>query len=247
MKWNIIIFLAFLLFSIFIIMKLIQYFMYFEIITECISIKSDQHRREDLLKHFELIDFKSRIQFFDAITKDVICKRKYKDYIDILTNERIGRLGCWLSHIAVWKKYINYKHPVLVIEDDVRFKHDINKKLKKILKYLENTNINWDFCFIGRDEHFDESCSNIDLGVCDLEMIKKNFYQMHCYLVNCKNIPKLLKLCEVTNVDLDTFKENTAIDVYIPTLMKKNKLTLLGVKNQLAHQVSSEQYGSNTG
>lgn len=246
MKLNIIIFLVFLLFSIFIITKLVQYFMYLDIITECISIKSDQHRRKDLLNHLDSIDFKSRIKFFDAITKNVICKNKYKDYIDILTNERIGRLGCWLSHTNVWKKYINYKGIVLVIEDDVRFKPDINRKLKRILEYLENTDINWDFCFLGRDEHEDE-CANIDLGACDLEIVKKNFYQMHCYLINCKNIPKLLQLCEITNIDLDTFKENMAIDVYVPKLMKENKLTLLGVKNQLAHQVSSAKYGSNTG
>lgn len=228
-------------------MKLVQYFIHFNILTECISIKSDQHRRNDLLNHLDLIDFKSRIQFFDAITKDDVCKKKYKDYIDILTDKRIGRLGCWLSHISVWKKYINYKGIILVIEDDVRFRPNINQKLKKIINYLEKTDINWDFCFIGRDEHFDEECSNIDLGTCDLEMVKKNFYQMHCYLVNCKNIPKLLQLCEITNVDLDAFKENTAIDMYIPTLMKENKLTILGLKKQLAYQVSSEKYGSNTG
>lgn len=244
---NIIIFLGFLLFSIFIITKLIQYYMYLNIVTECISIKSDQHRREDLLKHLDSIDFKSRVKFFNAITKDDVCRKKYKEYIDIITEERIGRLGCWLSHTNVWKKYINYKGIVLVIEDDVRFKPNINSKLKGILKYLENTDINWDLCFLGRDEHYDEEFSNIDLGSCDLEMIKKNFYQMHCYLVNCKNISKLLQLCELTNIDTDTFKENMAIDVYVPKLMKENKLTLLGVKHQLAYQVSSAKYGSNTG
>lgn len=214
------------------------------IVTECISMESDDKRRIDLIQHINKMNFKFRLNFFKAVTSKDISKDEYKDYIDIVTKERIGRIGCWLSHVNIWKKYIGYNEPILVIEDDVRFEKDFSCKLKNIVTYLKQTNIDWDLCFLGREEYGDEH-ENISLDVYDLEFVKNKFYQTHCYLVNCKNIEKLLKHCDLKNIDIDTFKKNTAIDVYISNLL--DKLIILGVKNQLANQVSSDSYGSNTG
>lgn len=228
-----------------IIYKLIyQYIVSKYIVIECISMPSDEKRRADLLQHINDIGFKSKFNFYKAITGDDICKDEYKDYIDIVTKDRIGRIGCWLSHINIWKKYIGYNEPILVIEDDVRFEKDFPCKLKNIVTYLKQTNIDWDLCFLGREEYGNKK-ENISLDIYDLEYVKNKFYQTHCYLVNCKNIEKLLEYCELKNMNLKTFKNNTAIDVYISNLL--DKLDILGVKNQLAKQVSSNNYGSNTG
>jgi len=192
------------------------------------------------------IGLKSNFNFFKAITSDDICRDEYKDYIDFVTEKKIGRLGCWLSHINIWKKYKNYTKPILVIEDDVRFVTNFPNELKQIVNYLNNNpKIDWDLCFLGRNQ-YDNSNENISLNAHELEKIQNKFYQFHCYLVNCKNIDKLLKYCDLKNIDMETFKKNSAIDVYIPGIF--DKLNLLGVKNQLAIQVSSSEYGgSNTG
>jgi GR25 family glycosyltransferase involved in LPS biosynthesis len=221
-----------------------QYIVSKYIITECISIESDEKRRVDLLRHINNIGFKSNLSFFKAVTGDDISEKEYKDYINIVTKDRIGRIGCWLSHVNIWKKYIGYNEPILVIEDDVRFEKGFTNQLKSIVTYLKQADIDWDLCFLGREEYGDEY-ENISLDIHDLEFVKNKFYQTHCYLVNCKNIDKLLKHCDLKNIELKTFKNNTAIDVYISNLL--DKLNVLGVKNQLAIQVSSENYGSNTG
>lgn len=243
-----IIIILFVLFLIFIVFQM--FFpkpIYSSIKTECISIDYDEIRRKELVQHMKDINFNPQLKFFKAITGDDISRREYKDYIDIITEKRIGRLGCWLSHTSIWEKYRNYSEPILVIEDDVRFVSDFREKLETILKYLKNINIDWDLCFLGRNEHDIDINENISLDICDLEIIKNNFYQLHCYIVNCKNIDKLLSLCELKNVKPEEYKDDLAIDIHLPRLMKQDKLLLLGVKNQLAYQISSEKYGSNTG
>lgn len=237
-------FIIFILCTVIIYKLIYQYIVSKYIITECISIESDEKRRIDLLHHINNIGFKSKLNFFKAITGKDVSEKEYQEYIDVVTKDRIGRIGCWLSHVNIWKKYIGYNEPILVIEDDVRFEKGFSSKLKNIVTYLKQTNTEWDLCFLGREEYGDEH-ENISLDVHDLEFVKNKFYQTHCYLVNCKNIDKLLKYCDLKNIDIKTFKKTKAIDVYISILL--DKLNILGVKNQLANQVSSENYGSHTG
>ena len=224
---------------------------------ECISMPSDGRRRDDLRNHLKMIDFTScDFNFFTAITPSTLSD-EYQMYKQHIKN---NRLACWQSHVDIWKKYKDYKEPVMVVEDDVRFVKDFQSKLGYILDALKN--IEWDMCFLGRNE-IEDVCTNIPLKVCDLEVVKNNFFATHCYLINPNNLDRILQ-CDVVNMDLDRFKttlkkenKHMAIDTCISHLMKQNKLNVIGVKNQLADQVSTpggfyrifnifDGYGTNT-
>ena len=56
-----------------------------------------------------------------------------------------GEIGCYLSHVELWKKCVELNEPIAVIEDDMKFTEKIRKAVKKSL-----TNIPKDagFCFL---------------------------------------------------------------------------------------------------
>lgn len=207
---------------------------------ECISMYSDNKRRDNLLNHIKMVGFDScDFSFFNAI-KPKTLSNKYKEYTQSVKDTR---LACWQSHVDVWKKYKDFKEPILVLEDDVRFIKDFPGKLNNILDVLKN--IEWDMCFLGRKEVEDDD-NNIPLNTCDLEIVKNNFFETHCYLFNPNKLIRLLQ-CDISNVNLDNVtttlakeNKNLAIDTYISYLMKQNKLNIIGVKNQLAEQISTE-------
>lgn len=214
--------------------------------TECVSVESCKQRRVDLLRHMEDVNFiPSKFNFFKATTPDSV-EEKYKVYTTAIKDTR---LSCWLSHLRLWKKYKHHTTPVLVIEDDVRFEPGFAANLNKVVKALENVG-DWDICMLGRAD-VESKHKNIPLHTCDLEVIKNDFVQTHCYLFNPND--KLLQHCDPVYMDMDrvvaefeTGDSLLAIDTYLSHLNKKGTLTALGVKNQLANQISSDMYGSTT-
>lgn len=215
--------------------------------TECISLESCDQRRADLIQHMKTIDFRPYyFKFVKATTPDTI-QNEYQVYKNHIKDTR---LACWLSHINVWKKYKHHKDGVLVIEDDVRFQPGFTTRLNQIVEAL-NT-VDWDICMLGRAD-LESIHDNVPLGTCDLEILKNDFIQMHCYLFNPQHIDKLLQVDPVNmdNVE-DVLHDFTrrdrllAIDTYMPHLLKSGRLNVVGVKNQLAHQISTDTYGSTT-
>ena len=215
--------------------------------TECISLENCGQRRVDLLGHMRGIGFRPRhFKFSKATTPDTI-KQEYQPYKEFIKDTR---LACWLSHINVWKRYRHHAGPVLVIEDDVRFEPGFTTKLNNIAKVLDM--VDWDICMLGRSD-VDSPRDNVSLNMCDLEIIKNDFIQMHCYLFNPRHLDKLLQVDPVNMGHvkgiLDDFTNRDrllAIDTYMPHLLKLGRLNVLGVKTQLAHQISTDTYGSTT-
>lgn len=215
------------------------YFINEDITVECINIKTHDNRRKDLLKHMKNINFNPKIfNFCEAVTPDTLTTLETSQ-IDL----KETRLACWLSHINIWRKYKYENEPILILEDDVRFNKDFQFRLNKILAKLKT--IEWDMCFLGRVQ-IENKCANKSLNTCDLEWIKNGFHQTHCYLINGNSIPKLLNMCELNCIETKRDPKDFAIDVYISDLIKENKIKALGVKKQLAKQVSSDYYGSST-
>jgi GR25 family glycosyltransferase involved in LPS biosynthesis len=185
------------------------------------------------------INFNPKIfNFCEAVTPDTLTTLETSQ-IDL----KETRLACWLSHINIWRKYKYENEPILILEDDVRFNKDFQFRLNKILAKLKT--IEWDMCFLGRVQ-IENKCANKSLNTCDLEWIKNGFHQTHCYLINGNSIPKLLNMCELNCIETKRDPKDFAIDVYISDLIKENKIKALGVKKQLAKQVSSDYYGSST-
>lgn len=219
--------------------------------TECISMDNCKQRRLDLLNHMKDVNFRPHHFTFSRATTPENITTEYQPYTEYIKDTR---LGCWLSHVDVWKSHKNnHTGPVLVLEDDVRFEPDFTTKLNKIVKALDT--IDWDICMLGRRDRPDiepATASNIPLGVCDLEIVQDMFDQTHCYLFNPAHLDKLLQL-DPLNMDVETifydFAQRDrvlAIDTYLPHLMKLGHLTVLGVQNQLADQISSDAYDSTT-
>ena len=97
----------------------------------CISLKDNEDRRENILKHFPFT-----INFFDAINTKREKVLEYKDFIDKKSWKQLehtnffqqrnfhhnltnGAVGCFLSHIGVLKNIVDKKIPYsLILEDD---------------------------------------------------------------------------------------------------------------------------------
>ena len=62
-----------------------------------------------------------------------------------------GTIGCYLSHINIWKEFLQSQHSyALIFEDDVEFEP---KKLKKLVDLLLASNDDWDLVNIDVNRH----------------------------------------------------------------------------------------------
>jgi GR25 family glycosyltransferase involved in LPS biosynthesis len=82
---------------------------------------------------------------------DEICKNMTPDMIK--NNFSIGALGCMLSHIKVLKHALenNYK-TILILENDFIIVNNFIKKIGIYFSSIKNTNIKWDFIYLGKKQ-----------------------------------------------------------------------------------------------
>ena len=106
-------------------------------------------------------------------------------------NHKIGEIGCYLSHLNIYKKIKenNKKGYTIIFEDDFLINSDnfINE-VKKGIDILNSKNIDFDFLFLGNlnDNHGENIADNlyyIDKNV--------NLFGTHGYIINNKNIDKI--------------------------------------------------------
>jgi len=106
-------------------------------------------------------------------------------------NHKMGEIGCYLSHLNIYKKIKenNKKGYTIIFEDDFLINSDnfINE-VKKGIDILNSKNIDFDFLFLGNlnDNHGENIADNlyyIDKNV--------NLFGTHGYIINNKNIDKI--------------------------------------------------------
>lgn len=109
-----------------------------------ISLKSSIERRNTVVRELAGIDF----EFFDADNLrekpehfifslyDVEKTRKYKGY-DLTVSE----LGCFASHISLWRKCVELNEPILILEDNIVVSEDLPSYLDKIFELTEKFGI----------------------------------------------------------------------------------------------------------
>jgi collagen beta-1,O-galactosyltransferase len=62
-----------------------------------------------------------------------------------------GEIGCFLSHYFIWQKMIeNNWETILIIEDDIDFQPNFNKRVVEILVETEKQGKEWDLIYAGR-------------------------------------------------------------------------------------------------
>ena len=131
-----------------------------------------------------------------------------------------GELGCFMSHLLVWKKIINENiDNVIVLEDDCI----LNKNFDSILENVINNEIpdNFNILFLGGrpcknyiSEHDVKTSANISIKH------DNNPYGTFSYLISKKGAELLY------NYAMNEFRGNLGVDFFIDEFLKKNNHTI---------------------
>ena len=106
-----------------------------------INLKRHKKRRKHIISELKKQNIRN-YEFVDAIDGN----RLKKSQLDLMTckNEKIfnlkntnisaGQVACALSHIKIYKKFLNSKFELaLIFEDDAKFLNKFTEKLKKLI------------------------------------------------------------------------------------------------------------------
>lgn len=128
-------------------------------------------------------------------------KKKYNIKNDKL---RLAEIGCYLSHLNIYKKIKqdNKKGYTIIFEDDFLVNSDnLLYEVKKIITILNKKNIDFDIIFLGnfRNNHgknIQDNIYNIDYG--------NSLSGTYGYVVNNKNINKIINKTNQIDRPIDT-------------------------------------------
>ena len=174
----------------------------------------DNNIRFNNIKNMEKI-LSQKINIFFGIKGSLIdCKKLniYDSKIKIIKPFLYsGQLGCYLSHYLLIKSLINSEYDYTVIfEDDFNISiPDLDYKINYLLNIID---MDFDFLFLGTQsndygKHYKENLFFINKT--------KKIWGFHGYIINNKNINKILPL--LTNINLE-------IDIQIFNHIKNNNL-----------------------
>lgn len=159
------------------------------------------------------------IQIFDAVNGNDLDLNDFDLGDELNPNEKQKKreVGCYLSHYNIYKicKKTGY---TIVFEDD--FLIDVENLIDKVnqsIQKLNNANIDFDIMFLG-NHHWDKNYGT--LIVDDLYKVgnDEGLGGTHAYVINNKNIDKIMK--EIEYID-------KTIDMKIQFLADNNKLNVI--------------------
>jgi len=132
-----------------------------------------------------------------------------------------GAIGCYLSHVKVWKDIVDNNHNAgLIFEDDVNVPVSLREK---IIVSMEHIPKDWDIILFG---YHCKDCDNIK----NYRKVNR-FILLHNYAISYTGVVKILKtnsLFPVTQ-QIDSFLSELSLDI----------LNIYAVKNPLIHQNGS--------
>ena len=132
-----------------------------------------------------------------------------------------GAIGCYLSHVKVWKDIVENNHKNgLIFEDDVNLPDNIHERINLSMKDVPD---DWDIILFG---FHCKDCENMK----NYRKVNR-FILLHCYAISNSAIIKILK----TN---SLFPIQQQIDAYLSEL-SENILNIYTVKNPIIHQSGS--------
>ena len=157
-----------------------------------------QERIENIKNQEKKIN--NKIEIFDAVN-GLKLDINYLKNNNILVNQntlsenynhKMGEIGCYLSHLNIYKKIKenNKKRYTIIFEDDFLINSDnLIDEVKKAIDVLNSKNIEFDFLFLGNlnDNHGENISDN--LYYIDNN---NNLYGTHGYIINNKNIDKII-------------------------------------------------------
>jgi GR25 family glycosyltransferase involved in LPS biosynthesis len=150
--------------------------------------------------------------------KPELLKRVDENHIDpIILNKRTkhsqlskGAVGCYISHLRIYKKILEKSDYGIIFEDDVLPKHtldELNNNIKRVPK-------DWDMILIGGT--YNEKKENKDI------VKVSRFFQTHAYVINKTGIEKILKKAYPIQYQIDSF---------LSDMSSRNELNIYGLNN----------------
>ena len=201
--------------------------------TYVISLKSRQARRDTIKQTLNGIDY----EFVDAINgKNLKIRKLIKDgilnteYYDPGGTCNRSIIGCSLSHIKTWKKFLKSGlDTCLILEDDifltkeiVRSQMDVEygKPRNEYQMILDEINSldTWDVIFLGK------KTEDVDGERITDNLIKPIFgtsrYGAHAYIINKNSVKKLLDSYVPITYAVDVFMDETLSNLDIVSVKK---------------------------
>ncbi len=158
--------------------------------------------------------------------------QEYRDSVTVPDKYRIlmhndigaGTIGCYLSHINIWKEFLLSKHSyALIFEDDVEFEP---KKLKKLIDLLLASSEEWDLVNIDVNRHgFSKPVKQLS-QLFRLVKFRARVGNTSCYLINRKAAMALLQ---------KSLPISMPVDHYMMRPWEFN-IKIRGVTPQIVHQ-----------
>jgi GR25 family glycosyltransferase involved in LPS biosynthesis len=185
------------------------------------------HRKDRLLTTQKLLkDYGfNHVQRYPAVNGKKMTEDELKSIVvdhampSILQNYRhahhelsYGAVGCYLSHVNIWKKGLYDKDDkndmILIFEDDTYPSYDLTT-LDEYLKYVPS---DWDIVFLGGEYNNTEPIN---------EYVSKliKFYRTHGYIIRKKCIPYLLN---------NAFPIEKQIDSWLSDISLKGDIQIYG-------------------
>lgn len=154
-------------------------------------------------KDLNLVDYVTPNTYQQIIETEKTLSRKH--HYDLTR----GAVGCYLSHIAIYKKIVNSGIPYgIVFEDDCIINSSFYEKLKDGLKKLPN---DWDIFLLGL------MCIKCDIKE-DYVKVSR-FWGTHAYIIKNKSAAKILEhldkpLSKQIDADLSLLDKKNIIKIY---------------------------------
>jgi glycosyl transferase family 25 len=171
------------------------------------NLKKDIKRKE--IMKTQLDKYNLQYEIIEAVDGSLLDIEKLKqDKLIKITDSELkkGQYGCYLSHINIWKKFIESdKKYCLVLEDDVKLCEDFSYKLNNLIFDLNNLDLsdnenNIDMIYLIPDSScnsfFQEEKCKKNIGSPPIRNTRKSVYLgygMYGYIITRQGAEKLLK------------------------------------------------------
>ena len=175
----------------------------------------------------------SQIVSTDALSR-LVSNFEYRTRHDEIT---LGAIGCYLSHINIWKMLLDSNHThCMVLEDDCHLDTNSAKVIQEALDTVKN---NFDFLWLGTVISPNRSSLPVNNATQSQHSIVKlhTVYGTHAYIVSKEAVRRLLSKAFPLQYQIDSFisynSQNLALQMYeiVPNVAWQSLGTASDIQN----------------
>jgi GR25 family glycosyltransferase involved in LPS biosynthesis len=187
-----------------------------------------------LLKRYSAVDG-SKINIFDndqISTKTVynILNKTRRSHMEI---DAVGAIGCTMSHVGVWREFLQTSSPYCVVfEDDVIVPNNFKEIIMRASHTLHDLKDEFHVWLI----HYGIFFNNKYVPVQDQWVTPTKFYGTGCYILSRKGAEKLLQHVYPIEMHIDAYIQTKAnIGEILLLINKKVYIPLRNSKSNIQH------------